>query len=577
MRTRQETARAVLVRWTAVIALIAMTLGPVSGFRPASAQGARSADLAGPIWSLIPANATLVTAINTDPDSAQWPIAADLLEAGGLKNLVFGAINEFLLSSELSTSNLDPAQSSILGGSIALAAWGDPSDPTNHAALYVAASDPEAAFQSLKAQFLTEAGLDVVEGEIPGGRSAISTEDSVSIMLINDVVVFTELDDAELVASLVTGSGPSLAAFQPFADVMAAQPDELIARAYFNGPAAGMNTADVLTSLFGVSVSQLAVLLSLAGPVATTYTSLGLTAATDGFHLRTAQLPAPLIGPELPGPGPAESLAESISNEADVYLEGTDLGATPIAAQVISSIAIALAGREGGTWAEYGQRPEDWAFDRFRELTGIDLRAELIDQLKGDYQAAFAPNSTLNPTFLDMVLQSEVEDPEVVRDLIEKLTVLIQLSLAGRPDFGEMTSINVGEDVLHTLAIAPSTGSPSIEITFGVIAGQLRITVGDGADRFLDPQPADALSADPQYRAAFAALPTERGSRVYVDLGELLPILGVTNLNPPDDWSGTESEDATIEGIKAVAGIYYRDNGLAIADFVLLIQGEPKP
>jgi hypothetical protein len=127
------------------------------------------------------------------------------------------------------------------------------------------------------------------------------------------------------------------------------------------------------------------------------------------------------------------------------------------------------------------------------------------------------------------------------------------------------------------LAIAPSTGSPSIEITFGVIAGQLRITVGDGADRFLDPQPADALSADPQYRAAFAALPTERGSRVYVDLGELLPILGVTNLNPPDDWSGTESEDATIEGIKAVAGIYYRDNGLAIADFVLLIQGEPIP
>jgi hypothetical protein len=85
------------------------------------------------------------------------------------------------------------------------------------------------------------------------------------------------------------------------------------------------------------------------------------------------------------------------------------------------------------------------------------------------------------------------------------------------------------------------------------------------------------LSADPQYRAAPAALPTKRGSRVYLDLGELLPILGVTTLNPPDDWSGTESEDATIEGIKAVAGICFQNKGLAIADFVLLIQGEPIP
>src|SRR5688500_2409987 len=152
MRTRQEIVRAALARWIVVIALVAMTLGPIAGMRPLSAQEARPADSAAAIWSLIPAHATFMTAINTDPESAQWPTAADLLEAGGLEDLVFGAINEFLQSAELSTSNIDPAQSSILGGTVALATWGDASEPVDRAALYVTAANPEAAYRSLKAQ-----------------------------------------------------------------------------------------------------------------------------------------------------------------------------------------------------------------------------------------------------------------------------------------------------------------------------------------------------------------------------------------------------------------------------------------
>jgi hypothetical protein len=57
----------------------------------------------------------------------------------------------------------------------------------------------------------------------------------------------------------------------------------------------------------------------------------------------------------------------------------------------------------------------------------------------------------------------------------------------------------------------------------------------------------------------------------------LLSILGVTGLNLPDARMAPDRTSASIEGIKAVAGIYYEDSGLTIADFVLLIQGEPMP
>ena len=175
-----------VISWIVPASLVILTIGPSAPANPVRAQGAASVDPAAAIWALIPADATVAITINSDPESAQWPVAADLLETAGLEDLIYGALNEILTSGNLSTSNIDPGQSKVLGGSMAFATWGTPSDPTDSAAFYVAADDPEAAFQTLTSQLLVEDGAEIVSLDIPGGRITVDDAGTSAMMLLNE-------------------------------------------------------------------------------------------------------------------------------------------------------------------------------------------------------------------------------------------------------------------------------------------------------------------------------------------------------------------------------------------------------
>src|SRR4029078_12307992 len=93
----QKTTRPILSAsapcWAGVD-LLAMLLGMVP--LNATAQDTRAASPVDPIWALVPGDATAAIAIDADPDSPQWKIAADLLDQAGLEDVVYGAINEFI-------------------------------------------------------------------------------------------------------------------------------------------------------------------------------------------------------------------------------------------------------------------------------------------------------------------------------------------------------------------------------------------------------------------------------------------------------------------------------------------------
>src|SRR5690606_30198422 len=153
------------------------------------------------------------------------------------------------------------------------------------------------------------------------------------------------------------------------------------ARAYLNGPFIGSSLGSILTSLFSLSSADLAMLLAASGPLVSAQTSLGLTSNDNGFQVRVAQLPAPFIGPELPPDGASADLAEHISADAMFFASGKDLGSNPIMMMLVTVLSQVVVGRNVSSPGA-GEPPD--GIDQIEELTGIDLQAQLLDQLRGD-------------------------------------------------------------------------------------------------------------------------------------------------------------------------------------------------
>lgn len=571
MRTRSTSTTALLARLALAFVLVMATIGAISHARLAIAQEDAALDPIMRIATLVPADATALVAIGTDTESAQWDIAADLLERAGLEDFVFGLINQFLREGELSPSNLDPEQSSILGGSAALATWGDPADPIDHAAVYIAATNPEAAYRSVQAQLLAETGVEVTEVDIPGGRATTSTDSSLVIMLLDDVVVLAESTDAERVTGLTTGAGPTLVTFEQFTTVMEAQSADTIARAYINGPSLGQNSAELLMSAFDVSFSELAVLLGLVGPITTNHSSLGLEAAEDGFHLRMAQLPAPLVGQMWPTDGPRSDPAERLSDQTDLMVAGTDLGAHPLVVQLVNSIVFGAATSISPFDPASPTAMED-AYEGLNAATGIDIQAEILDQLTGDYVLAVSPNSLDRVTDVDAVLVSEVADVESVRDTLNQIVGALRLVIAARDVDAELSEVSVDEDTLYRLTASDVDQGVDLDLTFGLVGDELVLSAGDGFERLLNPADGATLATDPRYQQVRGSLADQDGPGAFIDVHNLIDIQGLVALEPPDTSALPDgSALASLDGIQALGAVTYKDRDLAITEIVLTI------
>ena len=576
----QKTTRPILsgfARVWALVAVLALLLGMVP--LNALAQDTRTASPVDPIWALVPGNATAAIAINANPDSPQWRIAADLLDGAGLEDVVYGAINEFIDQTGLAPANFVPGQSSILGGTIAAATWGDQSDQFARGAVYISAPDPDAAYRSLAAQLITETNPDAIQVDLPGGRATLDANGNgtAAVLQINDIVVVTEMEDARMIAGLVTGGGPTLADFDPFVRVLTAQSGDLIARAYANGPAAGQLLGVSLTQPFGLGYSELGILFTLVAPVSGSHVSLGLSASADGFLLHAARLPVPIIGPELPGAGPSADLAANVSSLSDLYIAGTDLGQSPIFTQLIDTIVIGAVTSSG--WSPYEPTLDvrAAAYEQLKRMTNIDVQADLIDQLAGDYLIAGKVDSFDDPSGVQLAITSEIADAETVNDALAKLSAILSLATAGRSDITYENDPSQRSGLSNTLTIRDGdTGRAALTIRYGASGPGFVLTVNAG-EELLNPTPGDDLATDPEYRAAFAKLPVQDGAPIYLNLQNLITVANLTSLEPPDTWGVENPQHAPLDGIRSLVGNTYEQDGLAITDVLLEIAAPATP
>ncbi len=550
-----------------IVMTLALLLSALSAISPRPTSASFQSDEAAPfdVLQLIPGSATALVTLNTDPDSEQWPIAAANLKTAGMEDFIYGSVAQLFESAELTPSLIDPDQSTLLGGSVTLATWGDGENPIANAAVYVLASDPHAAYQTLVATVITDVQSEIQVYPVPGGEASTAGSGPV-VMLLGDVVVAASSTTADHIARLVGGAEPTLAEFKPFNKVMDQQDAGAIARAYLNGPGIGNQLGPLLIDMFGLSFSELGLLLSVAGPLVTAQSSLGLVANASGFHLKLAQLPAPFIGQPLPGDGPGENLATRVSADTTFFAAGQDLGTNQILNQLISIILPAIA---LGTASDSSEDANP--LEQFEDLTGIDLQEQLLDQLRGDYYLAVSAPAIESPNDLAGVLVSDVEDPTVIDGLLR--LARLGLTLGAADDFEELswTTEDVEGGSLLVLSVAGLI--EPISVSIGLINDQLVVAYGDGYATLLSPADDASLVDTPRFQQAQNALPESDAALAYLDLAQVITLSDLTALEPTDVSVLPDGPQlASLDGIESIVSSTYEQDGLAITDFVLVLE-----
>lgn len=567
MRTKTPFPLATLVRCMAVLVLTLAALGPLVATQSTLAQDEAASDPLEQIAALVPADAAMLFTVSTTTESAQWEVAANLLEQSGLDELVYAGIEDGLADSGIARANFDPESSSILGGAIAVAFWGESPDLTTRGAVYIPAADPESAFRSVVAQLFTEFADEVVESDVPGGRIATDVDGVNAVLLLGDTVVVSGAEGAQSVMRLMMGSGPTLADFAPFQTVIEEQAADSIARAWLNGPALGQDLIPLLSAA-GLGWQEIAV-LSIGATATSGYTSLGLTAADDGFHVRAVQLPAPLTVIELPTDAPDDDPAERVSADVDVLATGTDLGTNPVLVQFVNSVVFGVS----AGWAPYdpaGPTTPDEAYAGFEAATGIDLREEIFDQLQGDFTFAMTFSSFERISDVDAVLVSEVADREAANDTLNQLVGALRFAAAREGPEVSFSEIALGKDILYVLSVVDGASRNEIAFTFGLIEDELVLSLGRGYGRLLLPDEGASLTGDSRYRAARVAASEENGPVAYIDLHDLIELGGI------ESFMGVAGQPVvSLDGIQALAAVTYDRGDLVITDVVLTVDDAP--
>ncbi|MDQ2683646.1 MAG: DUF3352 domain-containing protein [Chloroflexota bacterium] len=542
-------------------------------YTPVAAQDDRQTIFS--IWDLVPAHATFAVELNTDPESEQWAVAAANLEAGGLEDLIYGTVAQLFASTDLPPALLDPEQSTLLGGRIVAAGWGPAGDPLNQAAVFFETDNAEAAYRTLVASLISDVPAEVTEVETPTGSMAFGDPFGLTILRVGNIVIAGEGLGIEEVVRVQGGGMPALSRFEPFTTTRDEQPEDAVAWAYLNGPAVGGRLPEILFGLGSVQTSDIALATFLTAPFLDAQSSLSVRATEDGFALHLVQQPSPLSTRPLPASGASDNLAESVSNDAHVFASGTDLGENPILNDLITQLGIAVvAGMQNPDFD-----PNTPIFDQIRELTGIDLQAELLDQLRGDYLIALSAEGVDSPGQVAGIVMSDLEEPETVNGLLRLIRLGLSAGLAEDTSGIEWTTEEVEGGSLLVFLI-DATPAP-VRLAVGIVHDQLVISLGDGFETLLNPADGESLADLDRFETAMDALPEPEAANLYVDLQQVIALAGQTALEPPDTSYLPEGPQfASLAGIQAMVASSYEDDDLAVTDVLLNIvpqEAAPEP
>jgi len=598
--TSSNSSRKMLVRGLRVIVTTAMMLAAVAGWnQPASAVETAALSTA----SATPADVQLFVALGTDATDSQTLKAQELLGRAGLPvstdvlSTTVGSVTETDTESLETVSNFVEGEVAIgvrglnldeLSGlsdvslddgldqsSLEDAGFGAPTG----IAIVVTASNMAESVAAIEGEFrqeALEAGATVEESEVEGARvlsvgvgAGIEGAGNVMAIVEDAIILSGAVEDVTPYILASNGSIPALANDPDFVTTMNSLPAEALVAGF--APAvsdADYEATEALLQEAGFALS-LQLLFEQGGA-----TGFAISAADEGFRVDTVQLQA-TGGQATPVAVPDEvdlTLAERVPEDSVVFMNGAGLGDS-IAFRLIEQVLVAVLGVFSGSTEPapvITQQYLDQQYDGLEMLFGFNVQTDFIRQLQGEYGFALTHIDVSDPSNIQAVLVSEVDDPLVVTDALRSLGGFVQAASEGQ---ASISTVTVGDSTVNQITVQ-AEGS-EIVVQYGVVNDELVLSIGNALVEYvLGTSP--TLVDNPGYQEALGYLPAEHDSIYYVGIPALIELGSsmAEGVSADVDSGIVDSSDRCVEFVdQAAAQQAYDDDPVTNFDLDLDFDG----
>lgn len=471
------------------------------------------------------------------------------------------------------------------------------------------ADDPDAAWSTARARLTADAkrlGEEIAKTTHRDVkiRSLAASERGAAgraIARVDDFVLFAaDAADLEPIIDTAVGETSALSASEPVADLRALLSLEVLVFGYadtrllLDEVGSGVFLYEELGPFFYVPLGRLNPLLgrqldalrpaerealAAGGPVPVGLASHAAFALwADAPGLRADAVYAVTedgAGTPPPPPDADHALDRRVPADALILANG-DAGSTSLFTDLATSFVTIYAGLQGLAESIEGGTPvADLAtpapvdpvaflqtrFDAVDRVLGFDLRAELTDELVGEYGVFLSCGGTSG------LVVSDVADEATVAGSLREIARLI----AKAEGAAAVTTREVAGETVHVNAAA----APPVE--FGVVDGDWLLGTGRGVDDYV-AGPEAPLVEDEHYRRVLATLPSGYSQIAYVNVGGIVdgscpaPGIGPVDAGSPSASASPEAYPAARSGpIEAFAQVTYVDDGVGRISAILAI------
>ena len=515
------------------VALLAMSMSAIALPRSVAAQQTDDS-----VAAFAPDTSLIFAELELDQSSAQWQLAAELVERSGATSLLpmedlqeteeglsqLGAVFDGQAAIVLTTfpetgATLDAVTDSAAGVATDPEALAEGDVPEGFAVIFEP-TNPQALYDTIVEMSGEDAG-ETEEVEYNGYTIRVTTPPVDSgtgsaFALVDEVVVgATVAEDVEAIIDVVTGDTPALDTSESFSNLRGQFESDVLAFGYINGPALLEGAQEQDPEALAEVPEELLASLNA-------YSAFAFWADDPGFRLDVRANTAD--GSELPA---AETLdptfAANVPAESLLYAGGMNLGQNAALEYLALLFAEGLVGIDSEATPIATPDPEEYAegvFAQSESLLGFNIKTDFLDQMVGEWGFGLsAANVTGSSADVDAVFVSETDDATTVSDVTDKITAIVS-SQAG--ETFEVSSREVAGSSVTVIDLGDA-GFPVV-IEYGVVNDQFMIGINEGIDDFVNG-PEAPLADDPNFTATLEQLPETFTSVSYVNLQQVLPLL----------------------------------------------------
>lgn len=522
-------------RWGALLviaAMLALTIAPSTGAHAQTDSSSGAMELA----SVVPETSLFYAYADLNLESSQAQLAAGLLERSGLTDTF---IDEMMMD-DASTDVPDGAELAVVVTSIPetpdvsvadvsmdpLSATEDLDD--GGYALIISSDNVQEEYASLLEDLdmsVEYSGGEVTTTEYNGVTITSllpETDDAFTepsaVALVSDYAVQAAYaEDIQPIIDAAEGTVSALDTNENFISLSGMLPTEHLALGFINGPAA-VEALETTSPEVTQNVDQRSFDLLDA------WTGFSFSAEDAGFRLETRSIanatPFEAISP-LDG-----AFLERVNSDALLVINGSNIDATGLVSTFALLLAGGIAGEDPLATPVAGATPTspEELFASAESLLGFNLKSDFADQLVGEFGLAISlegsvANTNATPA-VDAIMVSELNNPVLVQDALSKISFIIG---AGMGDAGAIETRDVNGSQVSMVDLSETGVADRAE--FGVVDGELVISVGNGLDDYLGA-PESPLSQDASFTAVMEQLPTDYGSLAYINMPVVLATVG---------------------------------------------------